>query len=79
MNEEAGVRPTIQYLLHDPIERNLPVAEVAEAETEDEEGGRHAARHRDLTSRRSERVSRSRATSTGPYPEPMLAPCGRIT
>jgi hypothetical protein len=50
---------------------------LARTSRSDEERGRHRARDDDLEL--AELVERfgSRATTIGPYPDPMLAPCGR--
>ena len=48
MRSPASARAVLD-LLHDLVERHLAVAEVsAEVEAQDEEGGRHPARHGDL-------------------------------
>ena len=79
VDEQPGVRAPGLHLVDDPVERHLAVREVAERHPQDEERRRHPSGTAISTSAARARVSGSGATTIGPYPEPMLAPCGSRT
>ena len=67
VDQQAGLGAAGPHLVEDLVERHLAVAEVRpSAEAQDEERGRHRARHDDLDLAQPSIVSGSRATTTGP-------------